>query len=295
MPHRWLFEDFVNDKLLEEANFFGSHIYYLVRVPKIRYIAESAKIIKNKVVSVKITIAGNRIIHVLFPLRKLPFFKKINRKDISRMLFEVEPYINKNLSNQYELTVTFCMSKEEHITRILPIDSMIALQEIDVGFKPEIIYIGQSFDMLNRWKNHKQVNRAISTLKDDEELRLYFIHFRFIANCENHGDSRWNALLDISNCNSEVFKDRISIIEQALIQFYRPELNTKHVDGIADTASYQRISEATKIETIGLFLGMHGAAFQFYSQRQRLASEEITLINRNGAIEFIDGVRLPMF
>ena len=88
------------------------------------------------------------------------------------------------------------------------------------------------------------------------------------------------------------FRDRISLVEQALIKFYRPELNTQHLDDTLSSKNYQRLEELTGIFRIGLGLGVHGYAHQYWSRNQVMNEELITLEVVDGKITFHKGLLL---
>ncbi len=149
--------------------------------------------------------------------------------------------------------------------------------------------------MLNRWQNHKRVNHALSVLDDQEELRLYYVHFKFFASFNKFGDSRYTSLLDMEDRSSKHFKDRISILEQSLIQFYRPSLNEQLVNGQTNTFAYKRVVSETGIKGIAMSVGMHGTNFQFWSPRQQLQLEAVTLVDQNGTPSFRPGLMLEEY
>lgn len=289
IPHQLLFAE-RTEEALENAGFSGSHIYYLTRTPKLRFIPSSASLSDEYDLNIHIEVGGNKIVSTSVPLASLPPFCDVPVDALGSIELEVDV---KNSTSSEFMIKGVTDGKKYSIP--IPLITFLANQEFDFGFKPEIIYIGQSFNMLNRWRNHKRVNHGLSILSDNEELRLYFIHFRFFASFNDFGDTRWNNFLDMSDRSTQQFKDRISILEQALIQFYRPQLNEQLVDGQTNTTAYKRIVSATGIKGVAMSIGMHGNDFQFWSSKQHLPSETITLVDEDGNPTFKDGLMIKEF
>ena len=285
LPHRWLFRE-ETENALEGGVYPGAHIYYLTRTKKLRFIPESAEITQEGGLRVGIRTTSNHVIFASTPILSLPHFSNYGFTDVA----EFSPRVDRAGSTGFDISVSAQIHDESLTAPVLPIEYLIAAGHFDFGCPPEILYIGQSFDMLKRWRGHEHVNRALSMLGDDEELRLYYVHFNFLAEFASYGDARWNALLETSDRNTKSFRDRISVLEQALIQFYRPKLNSLLVNGGVDTAPYTRVIEATGIKGIGMGLGMDGPAFQFWSPDQCLKSEVVTLIDEQGLPTFHEGL-----
>ena len=283
LPHRWLFDEQI-EAGLERGSFQGAPIYYLTRTKKIRFVRETAEVTSDEKISVEIVEASIPIARASIPLRSLPTFSS----PLFSKLEDFNPKVDFAASTNVDIFVSIQVGNEVLSEPVLPIECFM-LNNYFIS-RPEILYIGQSFSMLKRWRNHEQVNRALGMLHDDEELRLYYLHFAFWAGYDSFGDARWKTLLDTSDKKGAAFRDRISVLEQALIHFYLPILNSRHVKGAVDTVAYQRIIEATGIKGVGLFLGMHGPAFQFWSPNQRLKSEVITLIDDHGVPTFREGL-----
>lgn len=182
---------------------------------------------------------------------------------------------------------------ENRLPLPLPIDSFLALNDLAFDWRPEVLYVGQSFEMLKRWRSHKQVNRATSKLGDDEELRLYYLHFLFMAEFERFGDPNWNHLLEVDDKTTPQYGDRISLLEQALIQYYRPALNTQLLDASSETAHIRRIAAKTGINAVRLSLGMKENAFQFFSAGQVMPDEVVTWDLATVPPSFRKGMNVP--
>lgn len=284
IPHQWLFEDFA-EQVLKEANFGGSNIYYLVKVPRVRYHSNARYNADLQEIHVDLLIGDTRLVPTALSISRIKLFDSIPFSALGKIGIHVD---NKSTTN-FSLGLAVTIEGETFFSDI-PMTSYLAMSDFDLGFRQEILYIGQSFDMIKRWRNHKQVNRATSTMSDSEELRLYFFHFAYFAQYSGNQDARWKGLLDISDRESQEYRDRVSLIEQSLIQFYLPSLNSRHIRGTLDSKPYQRILDKTGTSKISLSLGMDGHAFQFFSCNQRIDSEVVTLVSNAGKPEFRRGL-----
>lgn len=281
IPHRFLFMDDVSE-ILDEANFAGSHIYYLARVPKVRFVAASCAI-RKQTFHLHLRVMPERDVATTIPLALIPPFSSFPESELDDLDFVVDT----QESTDEMLTIS---SSTADGGFCIPVATVLSASDVDVGFRPEVIYVGQSFDMIERWQNHKQVNKAVSILSDHEALRLYFIHFQFFGSFQSFGDSDYYAMLAMDRDSAE-FRDRISVLEQALIHFYRPILNSQHVDGTINTAPFVRLVERVGLKSVGLSIGMHGHAFDFWSPKQVLDTEVATLRPEQGKPVFTDGLQ----
>lgn len=280
--HRHLFNDDIEQQLIY-AGAGGSNIYYLVRTPKVRFAHQECHIV-DQTLHASLLVGNELSIPVTLPLKEL--FPFSQHPEIEQHRFTV--CVTPNQTDTLILRISPIANLETHIA--LDVSTILKSIDVDIGVKPEILYIGQSVDLVKRWQNHKQVNRAISLIDDNCELRLYFLQFSFFGEFKDFGDDNFNNLLDVSCRDSEEYRDRVSIVEQTLIQFYRPELNSQHVSGSVDTAPFNRAATKIGLESIGLSIGMHGHAFHFWSPRQVLDAEVATITRIDGQPRFLAGL-----
>jgi hypothetical protein len=162
----------------------------------------------------------------------------------------------------------------------------LAAGDFDLGFKPEVLYIGQTTDLLSRWQSHKKINKATALLFDDEELRIYFLHFRFVATARPSQPEQVAALVDNSNRSSRQFRNRISVIEQSLIKFYLPFLNEVHKNDSADTEALRWLSSEIGTPRVLFDVGMRQNAYRFSSPDQVLPDELFTMTIKDSKVSF---------
>ena len=283
ISHPYLFLDGL-EQILNDGIFPGSHIYYLTFVPKIRFAAKKCTIIDSKIfISFSVL---QKTINTEISLTNIHPFKSHNFSCDALISLDLE--VKQSSNSSKFLSINSKTAKD--IVFDLTVDTILASCDVNFDFKPEIVYVGQSFDLLNRWKNHQQINKANSIICDDYELRLYFIHFTFIGSFESVGDKNFKSLVVVKDRDSREFRDRISVVEQALIQYYRPILNSQHLDGNVNTAAFKRIIRNTGLKTMGLSLGMNEHAFQFFSPNQVLNEENVILKIKNGKATFVAGL-----
>ncbi|HJP95840.1 MAG TPA: hypothetical protein VJ843_00555 [Candidatus Saccharimonadales bacterium] len=135
------------------------------------------------------------------------------------------PRIDWTRTNGHKIEIVGKLWDESEVSLPITIESIIAGTDIDFGTYPEVVYIGQSFRILERLREHKKLNQAVAELADDEEIRVTFIHFKIgIAGVEPFGPV-WKDILEIDDKRSSEYQDKISLIEQILISFFRPKYN----------------------------------------------------------------------
>ncbi|HUS38977.1 MAG TPA: hypothetical protein VMX74_05980 [Pirellulales bacterium] len=287
--HRHLFLDDI-DAHLHYAGYPGSNIYYLVRAPKVRFVHDEC-IVDDQTLHCCISVGAGRKIETSIKLQNM--FPFSQNPEIENYRFDV------CVSPDQSDTTVLDFSPRSNPSARLPVDisAILGSLDLDLGARPEVLYVGQSTEILNRWQSHKQVNRALSMLSDSEELRLYFLHFQFFAELKQYdevngfdNDENFKCLLNSENRESEEFRDRISILEQTLIHFYRPTLNTQHVTSNLNTAPFNRTADKIGSLTIGMSIGMHGHAFDFWSPSQVLETEVATLSSDGGNVTFTPGL-----
>ena len=167
LPHRMLFSDVAEDTL-ERAGFAGSNIYYLTRTKRIRFCPIAPTISSNGLLSVSIASSGSTPKEIQLPLDKVyPF----NSHGLSAT--EIVEAFNPQFSLGDDSTAILASisSGDQSCELVIAIENIIAATNIDFGTPPEILYIGQTSDMLRRWRTHKQINHATSLLAARGESR----------------------------------------------------------------------------------------------------------------------------
>src|SRR5690606_35616564 len=99
--------------------------------------------------------------------------------------------------------------------------------------RPEVVYVGQSFKMIDRISSHKTLHKAVSELKDDEELKIFFATFKygygghkdFADIFQGNVSKTWMS----QHGKSKEYKNKINLVERFLIHFLQPKYNTQHI------------------------------------------------------------------
>jgi len=120
------------------------------------------------------------------------------------------------------------------------IHSILSEYGIEIGDFPKILYIGKSGKLNERIYRHEKIQEALAVIDDENDIFLYSFQFE---------DSR----LRISEVppNTVVHKkeevddiiedDRIALVEMALINYFKPKMNTDYVNSdLNDSEIFKR-------------------------------------------------------
>ncbi len=125
IPHCLLFEEKIKESL-DDAGFGGSHIYYLTRTPKLRFIPSTASLTKDYVLNVDIEIGGNRTQSTSLPIASLPPFSFMSPDK----LHSFQPNIYKKELSAQNLALKGTYKGQEYSMPI-PLLTYLACQDID--------------------------------------------------------------------------------------------------------------------------------------------------------------------
>lgn len=120
------------------------------------------------------------------------------------------------------------------------IHSILSAYDIDIGDFPNILYIGKSEKLNDRIYRHEKIQEALSVVDDESDIYLYAFQFndsriRMSTAIPNTNIFRKEDVDDINN------EDRIALIEMALINYFKPKMNTNYVDSnLNDSDIFQR-------------------------------------------------------
>lgn len=109
------------------------------------------------------------------------------------------------------------------------VHSILSEFEIDIADFPKILYIGKSEKLNNRIYRHEKIQEALAVVDDEDDIYLYSFQFK---------DKRINLSMDDSNfatykeekVNDINAEDRISLVEMALINYFKPKMNSDYVN-----------------------------------------------------------------
>lgn len=273
IDYKNLYDEDLEISLKENESFKYSNIYFFGMVKKRRFVLSETKILKNNNIRLRIVIGG----------------KNINIQDSVFNLISTLKSIPKNIQDTFRIKIDFDNSSDIHIILILNSElfgkedfevriSIINIEhslDIDTKNYPEIVYIGQSFRILERVREHKTLSKAVSRLNDDEELIIYFINFKYgIGEKGKPNMKMGDFMLKTDNRKSKDYKDKISLAERFLIYLFKPTYNDQHIDTeLSKDSLVQKILLQSDISMIGLCYAMYGNLYQFWSPNQRLKAD----------------------
>lgn len=253
IPYILLFNDKLIEQISEQEHFKDSLIYFICKVQKVRFVMNSLKV------------QGDTIsINLLFKDKEIPVeFSIIKEKNI----------IVLPASNSKKLEIIF---EEEEKTKPMLITPDLVLRQCDLNInnKPEIIYIGYSFEPIRRFRNHEKIVRANAEIDDNEEIRLYLNSFKFSL-LETKPNKQFIALDNIGIkkgvVSDDTLKKFVKMLERILIHYFQTEgLNDNHINmNILQDPVMQKLLKENGINCIGGGFEMNGYDyFDFWSKKQ---------------------------
>lgn len=262
IPFTLLHDDNAINQFANRVFSKDSLIYFICKVKKVRFDTESI-IINNDTISLNL-IFEDKTIPVSFCIERDKKVKLIEGSTNKLLLLDIEGY------------------SSENPLKVVP-DLVLRMSKTEIGNKPELIYIGYSFEPIRRLFNHEKIVKASAELEDENELRLYVSSFKF-SYCHTK-DKNLVCINDIGIkkdiTTDENLKDYVMLVERILINYFQTEgLNDKHVNmDISKDRLFKEILEKNSIRFIGGGYEMEeGEYFNFLSKH----------INTDEKLFFID-------
>lgn len=236
-----------------------SNIYFVTKIKKIRFDLSSISIGYNYNLKGKLVL-GNEKHKFSYPLNNFymtmpgigdyyqteynfmnAYYHSSNIKIFNNLLMRIKYKkdfrINHSLSDNNGKNIylnsglTSKLTNNESDELLIHGDNFIGLLDSSKSkesnnFKGEIIYIGKSKDITKRTSKHDKFSKFYSQLNDDEELLFYFMDFDdsniSIDDMLPLNNFKFITRTDIDEIQK---KDRISLIEASLINYFKPILN----------------------------------------------------------------------
>ncbi len=287
-PHRFLFFDRFIEPLQERDELKYSNIYFFTKVKKMRFDITQTKLTNKRTLKTTIIVGDSYRIDLE---ESLYHFVSLIRDIYS----SIEEY-NDLCSDDDDFWSCEIDTKETTTDRIhflqkTKTGKVFAFWVSPESFertenfennpeycnKPEVLYVGQSFRMLDRITSHKTLHRAVSELKDDEEIKIFFLTFKYGYGghkdfMEMSGDV-YNTWLCKHGKTNE-FKSKIDLVERFLIHFLQPKYNTQHIKTkIENDRLVKEILVKNDIDTIAINIGVYGKNFEFWSEKQQMKTD----------------------
>jgi hypothetical protein len=304
-PYRLLFSEKFFEPLLETVPFKSSNIYLFARVKKVRFDLSHTYLLNKRTLKTRISI-GNKLtkdLTISF-FETVPVFKHVftTRDNFDDLLSDEDDFweckIDSENSSADKIHFLQSTRKGEQVDFWLIPENLETATELieDVTYvnKPEVVYVGQSFQMPIRIKSHKTLHKAVSLLNDDEEIRIYFLTFKYgyFANREQfniHGQVSKTWLSGFGT--SPEFRDKISLVERFLIHFFKPIYNEQHVNAkITNDSLVKSILINNHIDIVSTNLEVNESGFEFWSPNQPLKSSYVSFNFQQPELGYQDGL-----
>jgi hypothetical protein len=287
--------------MLEKSSFTQSNIYFFTRVKKIRFDIPNCKLVDKRNLEVTLTIGGKVTLKVhksLFEV--IPFFREIFKTEEDFLIcfndedgwFECKISYEASTPDRLVFNV-FIKGEQQSEFTLLP-EHFETEDELEKSNSPEVVYVGQSFNMLTRMHSHKTLHRASSKLQDNEEIRLYFITFRYAYGGSkgkfSFSNKPYNVMLTLPDTHPEEYYMKISLAERFLIHFLQPIYNDQHKNtSIEKDTLVKEILLKFQVDGVIINFGVHGQYFQFWSDNQKLKTDYVSLDFRNIEQGYVEG------
>lgn len=287
-PYRLLFLDDYFCSLSESDPFKYANIYLFAKVKKIRFDLSHTKLLNKRTLKTIIYIGKDitKEFSVSF-FDFVPIFKNVfeTKEKFEDLLSDDDDYWSckidfPNSSSDKIHFLQYTKTGEQYDFWLIPENLETAIEinnDLDFDNKPEVVYVGQSFHMSKRIKAHKTLHKAVSRLNDHEEIRIYFLTFKYgygghedFIDLEGQVFNTWLSKYG----NSKEHKDRICLVERFLIHFLKPIYNEQHVNtDIVKDSLVKSILLRNNIDVMTINIGVYGKAFEFWSPYQRIKTD----------------------
>lgn len=286
-PYKLLFDQEFITRLKDTDEFKFSNIYFFCKVKKVRFDLSETELLNKRTLKTTLIIGGSErktITTSFFDLSLL--FREIyeTKENFEDLVSDTESWDCKLIKSESTPTTLVFNQIETSSNQIF--DFIITPEnfefdlDLSLNNSPEVIYVGQSFRMLDRIQNHKTLNKAVSRLSDTEDLQLFFLTFKY--GYGGHKDY-FNFDGDVSKVwlsehgKTKEFKSKIDLVERFLIHFLKPILNEQYVNSeIQKDNIVKGLLFKNNLTTVSVNYGMYGNAFQFWSPNRVLPYEIFT-------------------
>lgn len=301
-PYRNLFnKDFI-EILKDKESFQHSNIYFICKSKKLRFNHSETKLSNKTDVCAEIVLGDNlkiqkvksSIYDLLNDFAK-PFGSKENFENLLRAK---RPFITLELNKEQpkidQIALSLNLVPESQLPISLLPENFEATCKIDFNNEPEVLYIGQSFRMLDRIQSHKALHKAASQSNDEEDIKVFFINFKYGYGGDTvkaiYNGPMWNYWLNIDR-ESDKYKSKIDLIERFLIHFFKPVYNDQHTNANMMTDKLvKQILLKESIKTMSVGIGVHGPGYGFWSNEQPIKSELFSFDFSNPELGYQNGL-----
>ncbi|MEZ7496058.1 hypothetical protein QO206_11190 [Leeuwenhoekiella aequorea] len=281
-------ENFI-EPLKERDEFIYSNIYLFTKSKKLRFDIKKTVLTNKRTLKTSINIGHNNKISIESSLYNIaPIIREIygTEEDYNYLCSDDDDFWTCEIDDENSSNDRIRLLQKAKTGEIF--DFWISPENIEnteifesnsnYNCQPEVVYVGQSFRMIDRISSHKTLHRAVSELKDDEDLKIFFATFKY-----GYGGHRNFA--DIFNGNvskiwmsqhgkSKEYKSKIDLVERFLIHFLQPKYNSQHKKTkIQNDELVKSILLENDIDVVSLNIGVNGKNFEFWSEKQQVKTE----------------------
>lgn len=125
---------------------------------------------------------------------------------------------------------TFYQPNDQPMTVPVTLDRFLGMADQSLGIIGEVVYIGQTKDdKRHRLDGHEHLQRALAERSDDEQILVLIGRFRQKRLQVDEIGPRAYAIGEFEESEIEA-RDKLTLIEMALINYFKPPLNDQHKD-----------------------------------------------------------------
>ena len=277
IPHRYLFDDLVMERWRQTGEIDLYNIYFITVAKKLRF--DLTRTSTNMLGELKTYLRvgdapPQRVVthvHKCNPLLFQSFHKAVPFGEVGNKF-----RLDRSASDERTLTIYVNPAGDDTLVPLpVLVENVLEAEDVRLGVNgfPRIVYIGQSFRVIERLRSHQRINEASTDLDDDEELRINLVQFR-TGYLGTYQDDGWKFFLARHDPSSVEFRDKLSLLERILISLFRPELNDQHVNTeLRCDQLVSRVVSRYQIGNLTIGIGVHGPLGAFWSPMQRVNGE----------------------
>ena len=285
IAQRQIANDIMIHDLEKEGAFDISNIYFLTKSRRVRYNVKETRLIYKAFWEFRIALRIGSNIDTEYHVRPYDCWPQLHGKFTNEDQFNSVFCSYEIHSDSNDFVIWITVFQEEHsviCTLPIPIERIVGLPQLDLGTPPEVVYIGQSFDIRTRIGTHSKIIKILSELSDDEEMSVNLLTFKIGV-----GGTDWRVLEHLWNfflmsdtpfgtnysAKREIslneYRVKVSLTEALLINFLKPVYNANFVNipNLDQRLIKENLLNKGVISIVVSF-AMHGPQWQFWSPNQ---------------------------
>ncbi|MDX2189569.1 MAG: hypothetical protein SFY32_06880 [Bacteroidota bacterium] len=250
--------------------------YFLCKTKKLIFHTSKSVIYNNTILKIEFVLGG----------KKTKIYS-IDLRGLGNKLF-----IDRNKSNDRCIAI---ISEKTELPFLIQPETFEKFK-INLENYPEILYIGTSRDFSKRLIGHEKVELARCGISEYEDLRYYFINFKFGISSMNEN----NILFNLNGINPDLIgitdlNKLDELMERIMIHFFKPELNELHKN--SEIRKDKRLNEillSKGITGVTCGYGMEDKSYKFWTKNQLLHSEVFSFDCRINTTDYYPWVDIEL-